>query len=157
MLPFATTREAKQFLIDAIIEQAERDQVSLSETEKRMLYFSESDWCPFDAVELNNAFELECDGGEYETKIAGIIRNFKRWAKQSSPSHLASWKVAARQISKEDHYLLVLIGVEEGSVRPDDQKSTTIILAFFLRVTIVSLLISGVIIAVMMVIRVLKD
>jgi hypothetical protein len=41
---FASAREAKQFLVAQIADEAQREGVSLSEIERKMLYFSETDW-----------------------------------------------------------------------------------------------------------------
>ena len=78
MPAFATAREAKQFLIDCIVAQAQRDGVSLSEVERKMLCFSETGWTPPDMAEVNKEFDDHYDQGEYERKIAGVVRNARR-------------------------------------------------------------------------------
>jgi hypothetical protein len=41
---FATSSEAKEFLVGKITEQARREGTILSDIERKMLYFSETDW-----------------------------------------------------------------------------------------------------------------
>jgi len=41
---FPSPREAKEFLVDRIVAEAQREGVSLSDIEREMLYFSESGW-----------------------------------------------------------------------------------------------------------------
>jgi hypothetical protein len=42
MRRFATTRDAMEFLVSRIVTEAQREGVPLSETERKMLYFSET-------------------------------------------------------------------------------------------------------------------
>lgn len=55
---------AKDFLVQRTVEQAALDQVSLSDLEKRMMYFTETGEMTEDPVQLNDAFEAECDDAE---------------------------------------------------------------------------------------------
>jgi hypothetical protein len=105
-VPTFTPREAKEFLIDRIVAEAQRENVPLSETERRMLYFTETYWMPWDFVEVNEAFERDYDMPEYEAKIAAIIRSY---LEQANPTDLERWHEAVRVLSDEDHYLLVMV------------------------------------------------
>ena len=51
--------EAKDFLVQQTAEQAARENVPLSDLEKRMMYFTEIDECPEDPIALNKAFEAD--------------------------------------------------------------------------------------------------
>ena len=66
---------AKQFLISRVIEEAGVEQVSLSEVEKKMLYFTEVHPSLPDIYEVNTEFERDYDSDEYEAKIAGLLKN----------------------------------------------------------------------------------
>ena len=68
MQQFADAREAKEFLVERILSQAERDGVSLSEIERKMLYFSETAWTLPDIMEVNEEFDRRYDQDEYEQK-----------------------------------------------------------------------------------------
>src|SRR5437762_3834413 len=66
-------REAKEFLISKIVAEAQRENAPLSETERKMLYFTESGWTLPDITQVNEQFDREYNQDEYEKKIARII------------------------------------------------------------------------------------
>ena len=53
MTRFASAREAKEFLVAKIAEEAQREGVPLSEVERKMLYFTETAWTLPDIMEVN--------------------------------------------------------------------------------------------------------
>ena len=114
METFSTTREAKEFLIARIIEQAQRDSVKLNEIERKMLYFSEVDETLPDMMQISEAFDREYEQAGYEEKVASIIRNFISWAKQHDAAALAQWKAAIKKLKSEDQYILVLTNIADG-------------------------------------------
>ena len=120
---FSTTREAKEFLIERIVEQAQRDSIDLSEIECKMLYFSEVDETLPDMMEISAAFDLEYDQAAYEEKMASIIRNFVTWAKLHDTAALAQWKAAIKKLKSEDQYILVLTGIATGLISYLNQPS----------------------------------
>jgi len=115
---FASGRDAKQYLIERIVEEARREGVALSEIEIKMMYFSETTWTLPDMGEVNAAFEREYDLGEYEQKIAGLLRGLWAEAGDQDTTEAKAWEEAVGVLSKEDHYLLALMGVADGSIRP---------------------------------------
>lgn len=56
---------AKAFLIARVIEEAELQQVLLSDVEKKMLYFTEVHPSLPDIYEINAEFERNYDAAEY--------------------------------------------------------------------------------------------
>jgi hypothetical protein len=119
MQRFTTTRDAKEFLVGRIVAEAKREGVPLSETERKMLYFSETAWTLPDIMEVNDAFDRECDQAEYEEKIGALVRCFRDWAAKTAESDLDSWDEAVQTlINGEDHYLLVLVNAGQGSKGP---------------------------------------
>ena len=46
-------REAKEFLISKIVAEAQRENAPLSETERKMLYFTESGWTLPDIAQVS--------------------------------------------------------------------------------------------------------
>lgn len=56
---FRSAREAKEFLVSKIVEQAQHEEVPLSDIERKMLYFSETD-C---SLPNTGAVSEEFDGG----------------------------------------------------------------------------------------------
>ena len=125
---FATAREAKEFLVSGIVAEAQREKVPLSEVERKMLYFSETDWTLPDMMEVNDAFDRDYDQDEYEKKIAHLMRNATKRTRKDNPEEFASWISAARKLKKEDHYLSVIVdhaGVSTGPVS-DNWKTTAL-------------------------------
>ena len=100
---------AKQFLISKVIEEAKVEQVTLSEVERKMLYFTEVHPSLPDIYEVNAEFERDYDSDEYEAKIAGLLRNARDRDRQSSPRREQEWKDALDALKDEDHYILVLL------------------------------------------------
>jgi hypothetical protein len=70
---FASARDAKEFIVSRITTEAQRQGVPLSEIERKMLYFSETEWTLPDMAEVNDAFDREYDQAAYERKIGKII------------------------------------------------------------------------------------
>ena len=66
-------REAKEFLISKIVAEAQGENVPFSETERKMLYFTESGWTLPDIMQVNEQFDREYDQDEYERKMVRII------------------------------------------------------------------------------------
>jgi hypothetical protein len=91
-----------------------------------MLYFSETHWAPPDLMEVNDAFERDYDSAEYEHKIGALIRNFRANARKNNRDEFDAWREAVRTLRSEDHYLLVLIDVADGSLRAGGQDSPVV-------------------------------
>jgi hypothetical protein len=129
---FSNAREAKEFLVSGIVTEAQREHVSLSETERKMLYFSETGWTLPDMTEVNDKFDRECDQAQYEKKIAHLIRRAIARTRGENPEEAASWIGAIRKLKKEDHYISVMAeeaGVSTGSLT--DNWKTAALLALF--------------------------
>jgi len=97
---------AKQFLISRVIEEAEFQNVPLSEVEKKMLYFTEVYPSLPDIYEVSAEFERDYDSDEYEQKIAGLLR--KARDRDQDTLRAQDWKDALEALKTEDHYILVL-------------------------------------------------
>jgi hypothetical protein len=72
---FGNAREAKEFLVSKIADEAQREGAPLSEVERKMLYFTENYWTLPDMMEVNEAFDRDYDAAEYEKKIAQLVRH----------------------------------------------------------------------------------
>jgi hypothetical protein len=105
---------AKQFLISKIIEEAEREHLSLSEIEKKMLHFTEVHPSLPDIYEVGAEFERDYDSDEYEAKIAGLLKMARDHDRQS-PDGDRLWNEALDSLKKEDHYILVMTSRAFGS------------------------------------------
>lgn len=105
---------AKLFLISKVIEEGTIENVSLSEVEKKMLYFTEVHPSLPDIYEVNAEFERDYDSDEYEVKIARLMRNARERNGRESPSGEQQWKDALEALKKEDHYILVMVSQAFG-------------------------------------------
>jgi hypothetical protein len=122
MSRFESEREAKEYLVGRIVGEAEREGVSLTEVERKMLYFTESGWTLPDMMEVNAAFERDCDNDTYERKIVGLAQNIEKRNNAEGGEAQAAWNDAVQKLQEGDHYLLVLIDSQivsaGGAVRP---------------------------------------
>jgi hypothetical protein len=112
---FKTERQAKEYLVERIVAQARREQVPLSEIERKMLYFTESGWTLPGILEVNAEFERNYDYEEYEQKIAGLVRQIEMQNATANGDEQSRWNDAVVKLSEGDHYLLVLIGLGRPS------------------------------------------
>jgi hypothetical protein len=99
MARFDNAREAKEFLISRIADQAQRDGVPLSEIERKELYFSESGWTLPDIMNVNEAFERDYDQDSYEKKIKKLVREARSRAHKEAPEESKAWSDAIRILS----------------------------------------------------------
>src|SRR5271154_3134739 len=111
-------REAKNFLVEQTAQPAAIEGVSLSDLERRMMYFTESEDAVEDPIQLNQEFEAEFDTDEYELKISGLLRRTYERTKEENPSNLREWDGAVRELCKGDHYILVLWDRKSPTERP---------------------------------------
>jgi hypothetical protein len=116
MNQFQTVREAKEYLVRRIVAQAHQDGVPLSEVERDMLYFSETDWTLPNMMAVSQDFDQSYDQDEYESKIGQLIQRIRN---QSDGNFDDNRDEAVHRLLEEDHYLLVLIeGASRSSRRP---------------------------------------
>jgi hypothetical protein len=114
---FSSAQEAKDFMVSNIVAEAQRENVPLSEIERKMLCFSETAWTLPDIMQVSDEFDREYDQADYEKKIAHLIRNAANRARKENPEEFATWLSAIRQLQKEDHYITVMVdmaGVSTG-------------------------------------------
>lgn len=114
MKDFSTIRDAKDFLANRIAAEAKREDVPLSEIERKMLYFSETDWTLPDMAHVNAESDRDCDENEYEQKIASLIRNLS--ARFNSKEESDAWDAAAARLGEGDHYLQILIDLSNKNL-----------------------------------------
>ncbi len=101
-------REAKDFLVAQAAEQAALEGVSLSDLERRMMYFTESGYVPEDPIRLYEEFEAENDSDKYEAKISGLLHHAYRRARKENGAARKNWDLAIKCLRRGDHYLLVM-------------------------------------------------
>jgi hypothetical protein len=116
MKAFHSGREAKEFLISRIVLEAERENISLSEVERKMLYFTESGWTLPDMTAVYEDFDRDYNQDKYEKKIAKLIRKAAKYDYKESREEYDAWWTAIRFLKREDHYISVMIGI--SGLRP---------------------------------------
>jgi hypothetical protein len=113
------TKQAKDFLVQQTTEQATRENIPLSDIEKRMMYFTESDATSCDnPVELNDEFEAQYNTPEYEAKISRLLHRADERLKGEDPGRVREWNLAIRTLRRGDHYILVLWDTKPPSEHP---------------------------------------
>ncbi len=109
MKAFHSGREAKEFLISELVAEAQRENVPLSEVERKMLYFTESGWTLPDIMKVSEDFDREYDQAQYEQKIAKLVTKADRRIRKGSREEYDRWWAAIRFLQREDHYISVMI------------------------------------------------
>jgi hypothetical protein len=82
---------AKEFLISRVVQQAQDEGNSLTEIERKMLYFTEVDPSLPDIYEVNAEFERDFDSDEYEAKITGLLKRARDADRTQSPLQGRQW------------------------------------------------------------------
>ncbi|MGA2900633.1 MAG: hypothetical protein ABSF40_10440 [Candidatus Acidiferrales bacterium] len=105
------TKEAKDFLADQAAQQAALDHTPISDLEKRMMYFTESDPASCgDPFRLHDEFEEKYDTAEYEAKMSRLLHRAYKRLKAENPGGKLQWDEAMSTLEKGDHYVLLLSG-----------------------------------------------
>ena len=112
-------KQAKDFLVQQVAEQAARESIPLTDIETKMMYFTENDPASCDnPAELNDQFEAKYDTAEYEIKISRLLHHASDRLKAEDPTGRRNWDEAIRTLRKGAHYLLVLWDLKPRSDRP---------------------------------------
>ena len=112
-------RDAKRFFIDNVVAQALEEGQPLSDAQRWMLSYSDSD--PEFEVDPDklDAFNRETSDDEYEARIAGLIKRRYRRAMRFDPATRDRYREAYAVLSRGDHYLLPLLDTAlDGQLRP---------------------------------------
>jgi hypothetical protein len=138
--------EAKDFFVSAILSQAAREGVALSDDERWMLRFSESD--PGFVVDPARMQQLEAEMSDqaYEAKVTGLIRRAYEHDRRQNSDADATYHEARGVLGRGDHYLLVMIDQALGAVPQRGSMSVVV------RVGLLLVLVPAVILTVVIVI-----
>ena len=104
-------RDAMAFVTTELADEAVRAGEPLTETERRMLYFSESGPDAPEFADVVDAFGRECDDSEYERRIGDLIRAAR---KRADPAKATTWSAALERLKASDNYLCVILGQTYG-------------------------------------------
>ena len=114
MASFRTAKEAKDYIAERIAAEAARESVPLSEVERKMLYWSETDWTLPDMKQVGAEFERDYDDTAYEQKITRLVANLTADHHHQNEAEEEKWDAAVYKLSEGDHYLSVLVGNTES-------------------------------------------
>ena len=105
------TKQAKDLVVEEAAKQAALENVPLSDIEKKMMYFTESDTVSCEnPIQLNDELEAQYDTPEYEAyTMSRLLNHAYQRVKAEDPELPRSWDDAVRVLRKGDHYLLVLL------------------------------------------------
>lgn len=116
---FGSQSDAKRFFVDRIVAEAAAQLKPLSDSERQMLSFSESD--PEFVVDpaLVKKLAAEISDEEYERKIAGLLKRAYQRDLARDSAVRDSYREAYAVLNQGDHYLLIMINQALGrQLRP---------------------------------------
>jgi aromatic ring-opening dioxygenase catalytic subunit (LigB family) len=138
---------AKNFLISCVIEEAAREQVGLSNVEKKMLSFTESGATLPRLMDVNAEFERDYDADEYENKIARLLKAAREHDRKESPEREQQWEDALLALQHEDHYILVMVdqafGKWSGAVSKRENRLRDVLIYIGVGLGIVAILVAA--------------
>jgi|ERR1700733_2213036 len=95
------TNEAKDFLAEQAAQQAALDHTPLSDLERRMMYFTESDPASCgDPFSLNDEFEEKYDTAAYEAKMSRLLHHAYKRLKAENPTGKLQWDEAISTLER---------------------------------------------------------
>jgi hypothetical protein len=112
---FNSQSEAKRFVVEQVLAQARAENVQLSDAERRMLSWSESDPDFIVDHQLPAQLASEMSAEEYERKVAGLLSRRFGVGVGADPAAEAQWRQAAEVLHQGDHYILVMLDEALGS------------------------------------------
>ena len=107
--------EAKKFFADKIIVEASRQGISLSDAQRYMLFWSESDADFKINPKMNAAFERENTDNDYERMVVKLIKKAYHRDINTDKTLRDDWRKAYSTLKKGDHYILVMLKYSLGS------------------------------------------
>lgn len=107
--------EAKRFVVDRVVSQAQVERVPLSDAERKMLSWSESDPDFVADTTLAEQLASEMSDEDYEKKIAGLLARHFAAEVAARPEARSEWKHAAAVLREGDHYISIMLDDAIGS------------------------------------------
>jgi hypothetical protein len=104
-----TQTEAKRFFVDKVITQARAEGMSLTDAEREMISWSESDPDLKIDPTLPARFEADTSDEEYEKKIVGLLARRFGTEIAANPGTEDEWKHASRVLHEGDHYIAIML------------------------------------------------
>lgn len=101
--------EAKEFFIQKVLDQARKQNIILSDVEKQMLSWRDTDPNFYENHELNQRFENETSKSEYEKKIARLIRSGYDDDLWENNVARKTYGQAYKAIKSKDYYITIMV------------------------------------------------
>ena len=134
-LPVTNTRlnseadDAKIFLLSRVTEEAQTEQVALTDFEMQVLGFEEAIASPADLAAMEK-FDQQNDSDAFEAKVARLVK--KAYQRDKRINGGGQWHTALQAVRTRDFYLLMMIERAEIKVpRPSlwrSMKPSTLVL-----------------------------
>jgi hypothetical protein len=106
---FASEGQAKRFFVERIVARAAAEGHPLSDAERRMLSFSESDPDFIVDQHLVEQLAAEISDDEYENKVAGLIERAFEEDTGRDRRAVDVYGEAYNVLNRGDHYLLIML------------------------------------------------
>jgi hypothetical protein len=104
-----TPDEARRFIIERIVAEAEREGFPLSSNERRMLNWSEVEPDCIAEPELAEALAREISDQDYEAKVSRLVAAAYDQEVSAVATARESYRAAYSVLKRGDYYLMVMI------------------------------------------------
>jgi hypothetical protein len=111
---FKTQVDARRFFADKVIQRADVEGVPLSEDERQMLFWSESEPDSVADPVLAERLAASISDADYETKVIGLLERSLSADVAINARAKDVWQEAWSVLKQGDHYILVMIGQAVG-------------------------------------------
>ena len=106
MSSFATVKDARQFLVERVREQAAKEGHGLTAVEAYGLEMTvEEEGDP----DLGAAFEREHEMGAFERRMTGLLDRALESDRSARIENVALWEDAYATLRRGDHYILIML------------------------------------------------
>lgn len=110
--------EAKDFLVQQTEQQARIERISLSDLEKRMMYYAEGKDASKRDSELNDEFDAQYNTADYEIKIGRLLQHAYVRLKETEPETARRWDNSIAFLGTGHHYISILWDSKYPAERP---------------------------------------
>ena len=111
---FKTQVDARRFFADKVIRRADVEGAPLSEDERQMLFWSESEPDSVADPVLVERLAASISDADYETKVIGLLERSLSADIATNARAKDVWQEAWTALKQGDHYILVMIGQAVG-------------------------------------------
>jgi len=104
-----TQSEARRFFIDKVTERAHVERLALSDDERQMLSWSETEPDSIADPALAERLASQISDADYEAKIAALLRRSFDADVAADTEAKDAWRQAWSVLKQGDHYILIMI------------------------------------------------